>query len=117
MSDKAKESTPPLKFDFLNLIEVEEKAKALLPKMAFDYYRGGSGSEHALAENRSAYQLYNILPRMLVDVSNIDTSITLFGMDMKMPVMVAPMAMHGMAHADREIGTARAAASKGIPFR
>lgn len=45
----------------------------------FDYYNSGSESESTVKFNRQAYQKMRLLPRMLVDVSNTDTSVTLLG--------------------------------------
>lgn len=84
--------------------------------MAFDYYAAGSESEAAVRANLDAFGRYQLLPRILRDVSNVDTSATLLGRRAEMPVLVAPMAMHGLAHEDKEPGTARAAAAAGVPM-
>jgi (S)-2-hydroxy-acid oxidase len=47
-------------------------------------------------------------PRVLVDVSNIDLTSSILGFDIAMPIMVAPTALHKMAHPDGELATARA---------
>ncbi|KAG2450066.1 hypothetical protein HYH02_000170 [Chlamydomonas schloesseri] len=101
---------------FLNLEEVEEQAKKVMPKMAFDYYTTGSDTCYTVGENRSCFSRYLLLPRMLRDVSRVDTSHELFGIRSSMPVWVAPMAMHGLAHPGREVATCRAAAAAGVPF-
>lgn len=46
---------------------------------AYGYYAGGSDNEWTLAENRAALGRYRLLPRVLVDVSTVDTSTTLLG--------------------------------------
>ena len=50
---------------------------------------------------------------MLVDISEIDLGTTLLGMPLKLPIGIAPSAMHGLAHPDAECATARAAALMG----
>ncbi len=65
--------------EFVNLQELEGLACARLPKMVFDYYAGGAGSEASLQYNASAFGHYKLLPRMLVDVSTVDMSCELFG--------------------------------------
>lgn len=45
----------------------------------FDYYAGGAESETTLRDNRAAFSRYRLLPRVLVDVSEIDTSCELLG--------------------------------------
>lgn len=101
---------------FLNLEEVEQLAKSKLPKMAYDYFAAGAETEQTVGDNRSAFGQYRILPRILVDVSQVSTSCSMFGYNLAMPLLVAPMAMHGLAHSDKELGTARAAAAVNVPM-
>ena len=68
----------------------------------------GADSGSTLAENISAYQKYRIRPRVLRDISNIDTGVDLFGHHTSIPLGVAPTAMQRLAHTDGELGTARA---------
>ena len=91
-------------------------AKPVIEPGAWDYIDGGSWDEISLAENEAAWRSYRFRPRVLVDVSSVDPSTTMFGAAVAMPVAVAPMASHGLAHSDAELATARAAASAGIPF-
>lgn len=111
-------SRPPSssKLDFFNLEEIEEKARAVLPKQVFGYYSSGSESESTVRFNREAFGKMRLLPRMLVDVSNTDTSVELLGRKLDFPVLIAPMAMQRMAHTDGELATARAAAKFRIPM-
>ncbi len=64
---------------FVNLIEVEELAKIILPGMVYDYYAGGSESCASLQDNRQVYSRIKLIPRILRDVSGIDTSTTILG--------------------------------------
>lgn len=68
----------------------------------------GADNGSTLAENLSAYQKYRIRPRVLRDVSIIDTSVELFGFKNATPLAVAPTAMQKLAHAEGEVATARA---------
>eukprot|EP00878_Enallax_costatus_P004735 GHUV01004984.1.p1 GENE.GHUV01004984.1~~GHUV01004984.1.p1 ORF type:complete len:457 (+),score=118.12 GHUV01004984.1:151-1521(+) len=101
---------------FLNLEELEEMAKSKLTKMAYDYYAGGANTQQSVRDNRTSFANYRILPRILVDVSRVDTSCNMFGYKMSAPIIVAPMAMHGLAHCSKELGTACGAAAAGIPM-
>ena len=65
--------------EFLNLDEVGVLAKQVMPKQAHDYFAAGAETETSVADNRSCFQQYRILPRILVDVSRVDTSCELFG--------------------------------------
>lgn len=65
--------------EFINLEELEGLAKAVMPKMAYDYYASGSETQTSVADNRAAFEDYRILPRILVDVSRVNTSCELLG--------------------------------------
>lgn len=51
----------------------------MLSFQVFDYYRGGSETESTVHDNRAAFSRYRLMPRLMVDVSNIDTTCTLLG--------------------------------------
>ena len=91
-------------------------AAELMEPAAFDYVDGGAWDEVSLAENDAAWLRYRLRPRVLVDVSRIDTSTTLLGAPAAFPVATAPMAFHGLASPGAEPATARAAARAGVPF-
>ena len=86
--------------------EYEERARALLPTMAFDYYAGGSEDERTIADNRAAFSRFVLRPRVLVDVAERDTSTTVLGTPVGMPVLVSPTALHALAHPEGEVETA-----------
>ena len=100
-------------FAFTNLLELEELARAKVPRPAFDYIAGGADDEVSLRRNREAYGKWALRPRVLVDVSSCDTSATVLGQRVSMPILVAPTAFHGLVHPDGETGTARGAAAAG----
>jgi 4-hydroxymandelate oxidase len=100
-------------FAFTNLLELEELARVKVPRPAFDYIAGGAEDEVSLRRNREAYGRWALRPRVLVDVSSRDTSTTVLGQRVSMPILVAPTAFHGLVHPDGEIGTARGAAAAG----
>jgi 4-hydroxymandelate oxidase len=93
----------------LNLGELEERARAVLPQMAYDYYASGANDEVTLRENRAAYERITLLPRMLVDVSVRDLGTTVLGEPVSMPILIAPTALHGLAHSEGEVATTKAA--------
>lgn len=74
----------------------------------------GADSGTTLRENIDAYQKYRIRPRILRDVSRLDTSATIFGHKNAFPMGVAPTAMQRLAHTDGESATARACAKRQI---
>jgi isopentenyl diphosphate isomerase/L-lactate dehydrogenase-like FMN-dependent dehydrogenase len=102
--------------DPLNVADFEELARARLDAGCWAYYAGGSGDEWTLRENRAAFGRWVLRPRVLVDVSSVSTRTTLLGHELSMPLVVAPVAYLKMAHADGEVGLARAAAAAGTVY-
>jgi 4-hydroxymandelate oxidase len=100
----------------VSLADFEERARAVMDPQAFDYVAGGAWDEQSVAEAEAAWRRRRLRPRVLVDVSHVDPSTTMAGQPSSLPVAIAPMAAHGLAHPDAEIATARAAAAAGIPF-
>jgi lactate 2-monooxygenase len=82
----------------------------------FGYIRSGAGGEQTLRNNRAAFEKYSIVPRFLNDVSNVDTSIHLFGKTYPTPLLFAPVGMNGMVHDEGELAVARAAQNLNIPY-
>ena len=95
--------------EWVNLLELEALAQQHLPRMVFDYYAGGAEDEVTLRENRAAFERIGLRPRMLVDVSVIDTSTTVLGQRVAAPILVAPTAMHRLGHPEGELATVRGA--------
>ncbi len=93
----------------LNLIEWEQRAQAVLPAMAYDYFAAGSNDEESLKRNRQVYNEILLRPKMLRDVSYRDMSVKVLGQQISMPIMIAPMAFQGLANLEGEVATARAA--------
>ena len=98
------------------LADFEALARERMHPAAYDYVAGGSWDEISLADSETAWRRYRLRPRVLVDVSRIDPSTTLLGARAAFPAATAPMAVHGLAHPDGEVATARAAAAAGVPF-
>jgi (S)-2-hydroxy-acid oxidase len=100
--------------DCLTIDELEKLAAERMDKQTRDYYNEGADSGSTLKENISAYQKYRIRPRVLRDISSIDTSVEIFGHKNSIPMGVAPTAMQCLAHDDGELATARACKKMGI---
>lgn len=97
----------------LNISDLEEAAKRVLSKMAYDYYSSGANDEISLRENCEAYKRIKLLPRMLVDVSQRRLATTVLADQISMPIMIAPTAMQRLAHKDGELAMCRAAGRAG----
>src|SRR2546427_1702209 len=98
---------------FTNLAELEDLARAKLERATFDYIAGGADDEVSLRRNREAYGKWALRPRVLVDVSKRDTSTTVLGTNVSMPILVAPTSFHGLVHPQGEIATATGTAAAG----
>jgi 4-hydroxymandelate oxidase len=95
----------------VSLYDYEVAAKRILSGPAWEYFNGGSADEITLRRNRQALDLLQLKPKVLVDVTSIDTSRTLLGHNMAHPIILAPTSSHLLAHPDAEVATARGAAS------
>jgi 4-hydroxymandelate oxidase len=93
--------------------DFETAAAGRLHPVARGYIDGGSFDERTLRDNLAAWDGFRLRPRMLVDIAALTTVATVLGRPTALPVGVAPAALHGLAHPDGELATARAAATAG----
>lgn len=91
-------------------------ARKRLPHFLFEYVDGGSYAEVTLRRNRSDLEAIALRQRVMRNVSALDTSARLFGQDVTMPVVLAPIGLAGMNARRGEVQAARAAAAAGVPF-
>ena len=101
----------PLSFE-----ELEAKARGEMSKEAFAYVAAGAGSEDTVAANRSGFRRWRIVPRMLRDVSERDTSVELFGRRLPGPFLLAPVGVLELAHGDADRAVAAAARTEDVPM-
>jgi isopentenyl diphosphate isomerase/L-lactate dehydrogenase-like FMN-dependent dehydrogenase len=99
--------------EFLTLPELRRAARAKLAPDVRDYVAGGADSEATLRNNRRAMSHYVFRPRVLRDVSRIDTSTTFLGLPLALPIMTAPMGSLYQVHPDGDLAMARAAGRMG----
>ncbi len=100
----------------VNLDDLEELARKHLDRASFDLIAGGAGAEQTLRANREAFEKIAIVPRILTGIKQADTSATLLGQHLSMPIYVTPMAYQGTAHPSAEVGTAQGTAKAGSLF-
>lgn len=93
------------------LADFEEAARRKLATTAYDFVAGGAADEITIRWNREAYDHRPLRPRVLVDVSKIDTRVKLLGLDLPHPILLAPGAYQKLLHREGELATARGAAS------
>lgn len=96
--------------------ELEKKAKETLDPTAYDYMAGGAAGERTMRANLDAFSRWEIVPRMLRDVSSRDMSVEIFGEKLPAPVMLGPVGVQEIVHTEGELPAAKAAASIGVPF-
>ncbi len=106
---------PDYPVDFATL---EARAHEALGPMMTNYVAGGCGDEHTQNTNASAFHHWGMIPRMMVDCSERDLSIDLFGMKLPTPLFMAPIGLNGEATQDRhgDMAAAKASAMTGVPF-
>lgn len=97
----------------LTLDEFEILAKDRMSHMTYEYVAAGVADDITLAENRSAFSRIQLLPRVLADVSQIDTRVTLFGKRHEFPILLAPTGYHKLAHPEGELETVKGANRSG----
>ena len=102
--------------DMLSVDAFEHEAARRLERLAHDYYRSGSWGEQTVHANVEAWTRLWLRPRCMVDVQRRDASITLLGERLPSPLLVAPTALHRMAHDEGEVATARGAGACGVPM-
>lgn len=99
-----------------NIEDLRRIARARLPRSIFDFYDGGAEDEVTLRANRAAFERVQLLPRVLVDVAEVDTRAALFGVESRFPLAIAPMGAVGAGRPGADLALARAAKACGIPY-
>ncbi|KAL1937793.1 hypothetical protein VTO73DRAFT_12812 [Trametes versicolor] len=107
---------PPLGSVDPDKIEAAAREKLKDSPGSFAFVFGNAGSGETFRNNRSAFNKWQIVPRMLRDVTHRKIETTLFGVTHPSPLIVAPIGCQGILHADGELATARAAGGLGIPM-
>ncbi len=96
--------------------DLRRLARRRLPRGVFDYIDGGAEDEVTLAANTAAFRAIGFAPRVLRGVGDVDTSTTLLGRSLPLPLALAPTGFSRIADAQGELAVARAAARSGIPY-
>jgi L-lactate dehydrogenase (cytochrome) len=91
-------------------------ARRRLPYGAAGYLDGGGEGEWTLRRNRRAFDALEFVPRLLNDVSHIDTSTTLLGSRVPLPFALSPVGGPRLFHHEGELAVARAARKAGVPY-
>src|SRR5688500_7863372 len=90
----------------VTLDDYERAAQSCMPPPVLEYIQSGAADEHTLRDNREAFARIRLSPRMLNDVSRIDTRTTILGHELAHPILLAPVASQGVVHPDGEVAAA-----------
>src|SRR5690606_30750575 len=100
----------------INIEDLRAMARRRLPRAIFDFFDGGAEDEVTLRDNRLAFERVRLLPRVLVDVAQVDMRTTLFGQATSLPLAIGPTGGIGAGRPGADLALARAAKAAGIPF-
>src|SRR5262245_3373634 len=95
--------------DVVALSDFERLARQRIEHTAWEYIESGAADEITLRWNREAFERIRLSPHVLHDVGHLDTSVEILGQKLAYPVMLAPSALHKLAHPEGELATARGA--------
>lgn len=98
--------------DALNVFEFEATARKVLPPAHFGYMATGVDSDVTLKANREGFSHFQLRPRRLVDVTQVDMSTELFGTKWPTPIVISPVGSQKSFHPEGEIAVAKAAREK-----
>jgi len=99
-----------------SIADLRRLARRRAPRAVFDYTDGAAGEELSLSRSREAYSRVEFSPRVLQDVSGVDTSTTILGKPSAAPWAFAPTGFTRMMHTEGESAVGRVAALMGIPY-
>jgi glycolate oxidase len=102
-----------MSLDYVSNQEIIQAARRNLPQDVWDYLTGGAESETTMRRNRLGFDSRGLRPRVLVDVSKVDTSSTFLGQKLRIPVMMAPIGSLQTITPEGGVAVAKAAAEFG----
>ncbi len=91
----------------INLYDLEKEASKKIDKGAFGYVQGGAEDEVTLRSNSSSFDKKQILPNGMTGLDGGDMKTIFLGIDLPSPIILAPMAAHGMVHKEADKATIR----------
>ena len=113
---RARTPAERLRAQAANVDDLRRLALRRLPRGVFNYIDGGAEDEVTMRANCDAFRRWNFAPRVLRDMSRVDTSTSLLGRRLPFPLILAPAGFSRMPDPDGELAVARAAARAGLPY-
>jgi isopentenyl diphosphate isomerase/L-lactate dehydrogenase-like FMN-dependent dehydrogenase len=98
---------------FVTIREIQAAAEGNIAPPVWNFLEGGAGDEWTLDRNRAAYARWQFCPRSLTGIDPPDTTTTLLGLDLSMPVVVSPFGFDALMHPDGHRAVAQGAAHAG----
>lgn len=102
--------------DCHSIEDLRQAARKRLPRMIFEFVDGGSDDEQTLKWNRESFSHYQLHPKVLADVSQVDTSTTVLGQRISTPIILAPTGAARLIDNQGELAIARAAQAAGTIY-
>ncbi|MGB7099463.1 MAG: alpha-hydroxy acid oxidase [Xanthobacteraceae bacterium] len=102
--------------DSVDFDALEEQARAKMAPASFAFCAAGADDEISAVENVMAWRDMRLRPRVLNDISNVDTRVNLLGSAMPTPILVAPTGRHKLFNTEGERATARGASAAGAVY-
>jgi 4-hydroxymandelate oxidase len=96
---------------YLSLFDFEAEARTRIPHGAWERISGAAADEITLRWNHEAYEKIRLKPHALVDVSKVDTRVSLFGQQLPFPILLAPTGGQNFVHPEGELAAVRGAAA------
>lgn len=107
----------PTRFSSILCLEnFEMAARRHLPRPIYGYIAGAAETNRSFRANREAFELYDFVPRVLVDISQRDMGVTLLGRRYDAPFGIAPMALAALSAYRGDLVLAEAASRENIPM-
>jgi 4-hydroxymandelate oxidase len=103
----------PVPADIVALADYERHAHGALPDQAWGYIAGGGADGITVRWNREAFDRIALTGRVLADMAGATTALTLLGLDLPHPILLAPVAFQKLAHPDGELAMALGAGAAG----
>lgn len=100
----------------VNIEDLRKSSRILLPAPIFGYLDGAADDELSKTRNNSDFNRYELLPRFLVDVTSIDTSVAAMGANLAFPLICSPTGMSRLFHEKGELAVASACEKAGILY-
>jgi L-lactate dehydrogenase (cytochrome) len=100
--------------NIVNVYDLQRLAQKMMTKENWDYYISGADDEITLRENEYVFQRIWLKPRVLINVTKIDTTSKILGIPTSMPIYLTATALTKLAHPEGDLAISKAAQTKGL---